>query len=137
VILFDTNVWSVLPKPVGQEHVARWIGERMGEAWLSVIVIAEVRMGIENPDAVAKRDVLDRWLADLLILCADRTLEFDAAAAQIFGTLVARRKLEKQETKLLDIQLAAQALSRGCPIATRNARDFEWTGVRLIDPWFA
>ena len=45
--------------------------------------------------------------------------------------------MEKQETKLLDIQLAAQALSRDCPLATRNTRDFAWTGVRLIDPWQA
>jgi len=135
VILFDTNVWSVLPRPAGQEQVARWIAEHMDDAWLSVIVIAEIRMGIENPEAAAKRNVLDRWFADLLILCADRILDFDSAAAQIFGSLAARRKLEKQETKLLDIQLAAQALSRDCPVATRNVRDFEWTGVKVIDPW--
>ena len=137
MILFDTNVWSVLPKPAGQEHVARWISERMEHSWLSVIVIAEIRMGIEKPDAAAKRDLLERWFADLLILCADRILDLDSAAARIFGTLVARRKLERQETKLLDIQLAAQALAHDCPVATRNGRDFEWTGARVIDPWTA
>jgi toxin FitB len=48
---------------------------------------------------------------------------------------VARRKLEKQETKLLDLQIAGQAIEYDCPVATANIRDFEWTGVKLINPW--
>ena len=107
----------------------------MDEAWLPVIAIAEIRMGIENPDAAAKREELERWLDDLEMICADRTLDFDPRSAHLFGALVARRKLQKQETKLLDIQLAAQALAHDCPVATRNVRDFEWTGVTLINPW--
>ena len=135
MILFDTNVWSVLRKPNGQELVAAWISEQIEQAWLSVIAIAEIRMGIENPDASIKRDMLEQWLEDLEIICAERILYFDVRSAHIFGALVAGRKLQKQETKLLDIQLAAQALAHDCPIATRNVKDFEWTGVKLINPW--
>lgn len=109
----------------------------MGEIWLSVIVIAEIRMGIENPAASAKRAMLSQWLADLETLYSDRTLQFDAAAAHVFGTLAAQKKLQKQETKLLDLQIAAQAIAAECPVATGNVRDFEWTGVKLINPWDA
>ncbi|MCR2833943.1 PIN domain-containing protein [Parerythrobacter lacustris] len=135
MILLDTNVWSVLRQPRGQEAVAKWIADRMGDAWLSVIVIAEIRMGVENPQATQKREQLAQWLDDLEILCANRILAFEAPAAHIFGELIARRKVQKQETKLLDIQIAAQGLANDCPVATRNVRDFEWTGVKLIDPW--
>ena len=135
MILFDTNVWSVLRKPAGQEHVASRISESMDEAWLSVIAIAEIRMGIENPTATAKRAELAQWLADLETICADRILDFDTRCAHVFGELVVRRKLQKQETKLLDIQLAAQAIASDCPIATRNVRDFEWTGANVVNPW--
>ncbi len=137
MILLDTNVWSALNRPTQHPQVIGWIADHAAQLWLSTIVIAEIRLGIENPAAAPKRAALERWLADIELVHADRTAAFDSAAAHIFGTLVARRKLEKQETKLLDIQLAAQGLSRDCPIATRNVRDFEWTGVRLIDPWDA
>jgi toxin FitB len=100
-------------------------------------VIAEIRAGIENLDASKKREALEGWLADLEILYSERTLPLDSAAAHVFGTLIAQRKLAQQETKLLDLQIAAQALSRDCPVATRNVRDFAWTGVKLIDPWTA
>lgn len=137
MILLDTNVWSALDRPAHHPQVPAWIAAHVTQIWLSSIVIAEIRLGIENPKAARRRAALEQWLADIELKYADRTLSFDPAAAHIFGSLTARRKLERQETKLLDIQLAAQALSRDCPVATRNTRDFEWTGVRLIDPWQA
>lgn len=137
MIVLDTNVWSVLPKPEQDPSVVEWIAERAGDIWLSVIAIAEIRAGIENPKAAAKHAKLTQWLADLEVAYADRTLPFESADAHIFGALVVRKKLEKQETKLLDLQIAAQALARNASVATRNVRDFEWTGVTVIDPWTA
>lgn len=137
MILIDTNVWSALNKPGNNPQVCQWVADNRDEAWLSVIVIAEIRFGIENPQAAAKRADLERWLADLEIAHADRILPFDRDAAHHFAQLVARRKLEKQETKLLDLQIAAQALAHDCPVATGNVKDFVWTGVEVIDPWIA
>jgi predicted nucleic acid-binding protein len=34
-----------------------------------------------------------------------------------------------------DSMIAATALEHGFAIATRNVRDFEGTGARLLDPW--
>ena len=135
MILLDTNVWSALRKPTQNPHACQWVAARADQIWLSVIVIGEIRIGIENPAASAKRSDLERWLADIEIAHANRTLTFDRGSAHIFGQLIARRKLAKQETKLLDVQLAAQAIAHNCLIATRNVRDFEWTGAQLIDPW--
>ncbi|MDR6849804.1 putative nucleic acid-binding protein [Sphingomonas sp. BE270] len=104
---------------------------------MSTIVIAEIRSGIENPTTAERRPALERWLADIELAHAGRTLSFDSAATHILGTLVARRKLQKQETKLLDLQIAAQAMAHNCPVATRNVKDFAWTGVAPIDPWRA
>ena len=137
MILLDTNVWSALNRPAQHPQVCAWIAENVPDIWLSTIVIAEIRAGVENPKAVAKRTDLARWLNDIELAYAERTLPFHADAAHIFGTLIARRKLQKQETKLLDLQIAAQALAHDCPVATGNVRDFEWTGAKVIDPWTA
>lgn len=135
MILLDTNVWSALNRPAQHPKVVRWIEDHASQIWLSVIVIAEIRFGIENPNAASRRIALERWLADLELGYRDRILVFDAPAAHRFGALVGQRKLERQETQLLDLQIAAQALSRDCPVATRDTSDFGWTGVKLIDPW--
>ena len=135
MILLDTNVWSALNRAAKYPRVCEWIASKVPDIWLSTIVIAEIRAGIENPAILAKRDDLEQWLADIEMAYAERTLNFDSAAAHIFGILLAQRKLQQQKTKLLDLQIAAQALAHNCPIATRNVKDFEWTGVKLIDPW--
>jgi predicted nucleic acid-binding protein len=36
---------------------------------------------------------------------------------------------------LLDSMIAATALEHGLTVATRNVRDFEETGVRVVDPF--
>ena len=132
MILVDTNVWSELTKPAPDTRVRNFLIRHDTELWLSVIVIAEIRRGLENPKAALRRDGLLVWLTGLETDYASRTLPFDPDMAHLFGALLARRR---GEATLLDLQLAAQALARDATLATRNSRDFAWTGVRLIDPW--
>jgi toxin FitB len=94
--------------------------------------VAEIRYGLERPEASAKKAGLTTWLAGLELEYRDRTLLFDAAAGHSLGLLLLAKP---QDVKLLDTLLAAQALSRDWPIATRDVGDFEWTGVKLINPW--
>lgn len=116
----------------GDGLVLQWIEDHRRDLWLSTIVIAELRAGIENPAAVHKRAGLERWLARLESANSDRTLAFDTLAAYALGKLLIAKP---QDAKLLDTLLAAQALSRDCASRPSNVRDFEWTGVKLIDPW--
>ncbi len=134
MILVDTNVWSELTKRRGDPRVIAWLARNQPQLHLSVIVIAEVRRGYETPRGRALRPMLERWLADLEAIHALRTEAFEARDAHIFGRLAAQRTLG---STILDVQLAAQALARGCPVATRNVIDFAWTGVEVIDPWTA
>lgn len=137
MILLDTNVWSVQSKAKADRHVLDWLSAHAEHFLLSTIVIAEIRAGIENPDADHRRAELTQWLEDIEIIYQDQVLKFDAQSAHHLGRLIAKRKLLNHQTKLLDAALAAQALAHDCPVATRNTRDFEWTGVRVIDPWQA
>jgi toxin FitB len=132
LIIVDTNVWSVLVSRRPDTRVVDWLVEHESQLWLSAIVISEIRYGAELPKALTIRPVLTAWLAGLESAYAARTLSFDADAANLFGALRARRP---EEGKLLDLQLAAQGLAQDATIATRNIKDFAWTGVKLVDPW--
>ncbi|MEP6785671.1 MAG: PIN domain-containing protein [Sphingomonadales bacterium] len=132
MILVDTNVWSELTKRRGEPRVLAWLAEHDDSLRLSVLTIAEIRTGYEAARARALRPYFERWLADLETTYDDRIDVFDKHDAHIFGQLAAQRTIG---SKIFDVQLAAQAIARDIPIATRNLRDFAWTGVKLIDPW--
>jgi toxin FitB len=132
VILVDTNVWSELTRRAPDPRVIGWLMRNEPHLYLSVIVIAEIRRGYELPQAAAQRDVLASWLAGLEEQYASRIITFEARDAHMLGQLAASRTLGGT---LLDAQLSAQALTRNATIATRNLRDFAWTGVKLIDPF--
>ncbi|ESZ88556.1 MAG: recombinase [Blastomonas sp. CACIA14H2] len=132
MILVDTNVWSEMVSRNGEPGVIAWLAEHDRQLLLSVLVIAEIRAGLEKPSAKAFRSRLERWLAQLETDYADRIVPFDRHDAHVFGQLAAQRTLGGNT---LDAQIAAQAIVRNIPVATRNTADFAWTGVRLINPW--
>ncbi len=132
MILVDTNVWSELTKRKPEKRVLDWLIANDSQLCLSVIVIGEIRMGAELPKAQEFRPKLLQWLAQLEDTYAQSILDFDADAAHLFGALRAQRR---RDSTLIDLQLAAQALSRDWTLATRNVRDFAWAGVKVIDPW--
>jgi toxin FitB len=137
VILVDTNVWSELTKTPCHEAVVGWLEANDLDLWLSTIVFAELRMGIERLPRARRREWLEIWCEGLMLEFEDRMVTFDLHSAKAFAKLVVQRKMEKQENKLLDLQLAAQALAHDMTLATRNVKDFAWTGVKLVNPWDA
>lgn len=132
MILVDTNVWSEMTKRNREPRVMAWLTDHEPQLRLSVIVLAEARRGYELPSARAIKPMLENWLSHLEVTYADRIEAFDARDAHIYGQLAAQRTIGG---KILDIQLAAQAIARNIPLATRNIADFAWTGARLVNPW--
>lgn len=135
MILVDTNVWSELAKPEGHPAVLAWLEANDHELVLSTLVMAEIQYGLALPKAAHKRSFLELWLRGLEERYWSRVWEFDAADARSYGGLAASTEAKKREPQIIDIQIAAQALARNASLATRNVKDFEWTGVPLIDPW--
>ena len=132
--LIDTNVISELRKGARADAKVRdWfqsVGD--GELYLSVLVIGELRQGVEglrrrDPPAAAK---LDRWLHELVQRHADRTLPVDAAIADRWGRLNV-----PDLAPTIDGMLAATALVHSLTLVTRNTRDVRRTGVRYLDPF--
>jgi hypothetical protein len=132
--LIDTNVLSELRKRERQNpHVASWYATtEADELFLSVLVVGEVRRGIES---LARRDpatsrALDAWLRVVLGSFADRILPVTTEIAQRWGHLSAPKQVP-----IIDGLLAATAQVHGLVLVTRNVKDFVGSGTVVLDPF--
>jgi toxin FitB len=134
--LIDTNVISELRKGERCDaHVAAWFATVTDEQlYLSVLVLGEIRRGAEK---LRRRDAkgaqaVDLWLLDVERVFAGRILPVDGAVADAWGRMSALRS-----APTTDSLLAATAKANDLTLVTRNIRDVEGLGVRLLDPFIA
>ena len=66
---------------------------------------------------------------------AGQVLAFDLAAASIYAELVTQRERSGRPIAMADAQIAAICLAHGASLVTRNEKDFEGLGLRVINPW--
>lgn len=135
-LLLDTNVLSELRKGVrANPHVRAWLAKADDSAlFSSVLVVGEIRRGIET---LRRRDVasaraLDRWLARVEQVYADRLLPVDRIVAEEWGRLDAAFGLAT-----VDGLLAATARVHDLVLVTRNTKDVQRTGIKLFNPFQA
>jgi hypothetical protein len=132
--LVDTNVISELRK--GQRAhaaVTAWMAQvDDDELYLSVLVVGEIRKGIERVRRrdLAQADALDTWLRRITDGYADRVLPITSAIAETWGRLNAPDPLP-----VVDSLLAATAHVHGLTVVTRNVADMSRTGVAVMDPF--
>ena len=137
MIIADANLLSETSKAAPDQLVLDWIAAHYGQLHLTTPVLSELRYGCEKLPPSKRRNELESWLSDLLIQFADRILPFDQDAAEAHGAMRARLNAIGKTCSPSDSYIAGIALSVGCPVATRNVDDFQWTGVRLVNPWEA
>lgn len=132
--LIDTNIISEVRKGKRCDaRVAAWYRQvRDDELFLSVLVIGEIRQGVErlrtrNPRRAHR---LEQWLEELLRSFGDRVLPVDERVARNWGRLNARDTFP-----VVDSLLAATAEAHGLILVTRNLKDIERSGVRCMNPF--
>lgn len=135
--LLDTNVISELRK-IGDgkadANVVAWIGaEETASFFISAITILELERGVLR---VQRRDAaqgarLRAWLDNhIRPEFSGRILPVDDEIA----TRCAHLHIPDRRNEA-DALIAATALVHGLTVVTHNVRDFEGTGVVVIDPW--
>lgn len=132
--LLDTNVVSEFRRQRRADPaVLSWADrEEASTFYVSVVTSMELEIGRL---VIARRDLeqgrlIEKWLQDLMRRFAGRILPFDFEAARACASLhVPDRRPER------DGIIAATALVHDMTIVTRNTRDFEPMGVRLLNPW--
>ena len=133
-LLLDTNVLSEIRKGARCHPAVRaWFQDVTDqEIHLSVLVIGEIRRGIE---AIRARDAraaqgLERWLLRLLSDFGERILPVDRRVAEEWGRMNA-----VQPRSAVDSLLAATAKVHGLTLVTRNVRHVKGLGASFFDPF--
>jgi predicted nucleic acid-binding protein len=129
--LVDTNVLSEARR--GRTEPREWLRSvAPSTIYLSVVTLGEIMKGVAlkqrtDPHMAAS---LMEWLDLLRRDHADRILPIDDDVAIAWGRLAAERP-----RSMADGLIAATASVHDKTIVTRNVRDFQDTGVPVIDPW--
>ena len=132
--LIDTNVLSEVQKGDRADPGVRdWYAKaRVEDLYLSVLVLGEVRQGIER---LRRRDPvqaerLEQRLALIRARLAERILPITVAVADRWG-----RNNVPDALPVIDGLLAATALEHGLTLVTRDVRDVERSGALLLNPF--
>lgn len=132
--LLDTNIVSETVRRNPNKALIAWLDQLPGEAlFVSVLTFGEIRKGIEMLADRRRREKLRLWLEhELPAWFEGRVLPVDLAVADRWGRLLAE---VGRPVPTIDSLLAATALHHELRLVTRNADDFDYPGLQVIDPF--
>jgi len=135
-VLLDTCALSELRRPAGHPGVRRVVTALNDEdLFVSVITVGEITKGIALLRESQNKRALQTWLQTLERNFADRILPIDIETSRIWGELTAAAQQAGRQVHAGDGLIAATARRHGLHVMTRNASDFEPTGVLTLNPW--
>ncbi len=132
--LLDTNVLSETRKRLPAAGVADWIAATPPDRLhVSVLTLGEIEQGIARVRGRGDRHqaaALERWLRDVQAGFEDRVLAVTLPVAAAWG-----QQQYAQPLPVIDALIAATARVHGLTLVTRNVKDFELTGVQVLNPF--
>ena len=139
MIVLDTNVISELERPSSDEAVRNWYSKQLGgELYLTATTVAELAFGAQRivlrNNSLRYQKALEALLEDTF---KNRILEFNTPEAIENGRIRSVREAAGRPIALNDAQIAAICLVHGATLATRNVRDFDGLGLKLVNPFEA
>ncbi|WP_282826839.1 type II toxin-antitoxin system VapC family toxin [Gulosibacter sediminis] len=137
MIVLDTNVISEIFRPSPEPRVVEWLVSLTGDVAITSITLAELLAGVRRlPNGQRKDELAQRIDEAVAPYRGSRSvLAFDTDAAERYAEVLASREAAGAPVSTADAQIAAICLAHGATCATRNVKDFQHTGVELVDPW--
>lgn len=135
--LLDTCVISELVAKQPNLNVIQWIDSIDEERLhLSVITIGEIRKGIVKLPNLSRKQVLENWLFDdLLVRFAGRIALIDTQVMLQWGQITGVLEKKGKRMPAIDSLIAAIAITGNFTLITRNEDDFRMIEIPLLNPW--
>ena len=133
MILLDTMILSELRKVRPKSGVISYLKAQAPETvFLSAMTIGEIEAGIEKQRGIVPKfaQELSQWLTLTELQFAQSILPVTPAIAKLWGRLCVQTG-----NKGIDNLIAATALVHNLLLVTRNVKDFEVVGVRVLNPF--
>jgi toxin FitB len=135
--LLDTNVLSEFRKDSyhkADPRVVAWANsQRPEQLFISVITLFEVEKGAQLMERRDQRQglVLRAWIeSKLMPAFSGRIISVDDRIAALAASFHV-----PNPAPFADSLIAATAIIRGFTVVTRNAGDFQYPGVTVMNPW--
>jgi predicted nucleic acid-binding protein len=133
--LVDANVLSEPTRPLPDSKVVEWLRRNERDIAVDPVILGEVRFGILLLQGGRRRANLEQWFdAGVRRL---HCLPWEAETGLRWARLLVSLRAAGRAMPIKDSFIAATALVHGLIVATRNTRDFEKAGVRIVDPFAA
>jgi predicted nucleic acid-binding protein len=135
--LLDTNVVSELRRPRPSASViAFFAATPMSALFLSDVVIAEIRFGIERVLDLSRRAQLTVWLEGIIRpMYAGRIIPLTEHTLLRWRVMLELCRKRGHAMAEPDLMLAATAAEHGLTMATRDVAPFQRLGLDVVDPW--
>ena len=137
IYLFEPCVISELVSKQPSVRVVEWVDSLdPDDVYLSVLTIGEIIKGIEKLPKSRRKTELQTWLKeDLLVRFQGKIIPVDTDVIMEWGILSAQVESAGKPMPAIDSLIAATAKANQLTLITRNVRDFEATGMKVLNPW--
>jgi predicted nucleic acid-binding protein len=131
--LVDANVLSEATRPQPDPRVLAWLARHEREIAVDPVILGEIRFGILLLPDGKRRERLERWFQEGVerLHC----LTWETATGLRWAQLLADLRASGWSMPVKDSLIAATALTHGLAVVTLNRRDFENSGVEIVDPF--
>ncbi len=109
----------------------------MADLFLSVVTVGEIQKGIFRLPQSQKSELLQRQLNQFMEIYADRIVPLNRDTLLDWGLLCARAESKGHSLPVLDSLIAATAFALKMEVVTRNVKDMERCGAKIVNPWKA
>lgn len=137
MFVLDTNVVSEGFKPLPSVTVSDWwTRQDDADVWLTSISVQEIDVGLHCMPKGKRQDAL--WMAWRNVLqqkFQHQMLTFDENSAHATAQLMAMARSVGRAMAWPDAQIAGIAAQYDATLVTRNTKDFEGLGLKLLNPW--